>query len=76
MIGDSTLSVDNKSDICIKGRHFNRTRGLCDLLARKNVTSGVVTADVPKRYRTILQLTNAHLQDYEPGGNVQTARGP
>jgi hypothetical protein len=41
-----------------------------------NVTRCVMTADDLKRYKTILQLTNAYLQGYEPGGNVQTSRGP
>ena len=35
-----------------------------------------MTADDPKRYKSILKFTNAHLQGYEPGGNVQTSRGP
>jgi hypothetical protein len=76
MIGDSVLTVDDTSDISINGRHFKGTRGLWELLTRKNVTRGVVTADDLKRYKTILQLTNAHLQGFEPGGNVQTSRGP
>ena len=29
-----------------------------------------------ERYKNILHLINAHLQRYEPGGNVQTSRGP
>ena len=37
MIGDSTLFVDNSSDISIKGRHFKGTRWLWELLTRKNV---------------------------------------
>jgi len=76
MIGDSILTVDDTSDISINGRHFKGNRGLWEILNRKNVTRGVVTADDLKRYKTILQLTNAHLQRYKPGGNVQTSRGP
>ena len=67
---------DNTSYISIKERHFKGTRGLWELLSRKNVTRGVVRTEDLKRYNTILQLTNAHLQVYEPGGNVQTSRGP
>ena len=45
MIGDSVLTVDDTSDISINGIHFKGTRGLRELLTRKNVTRGVVTAD-------------------------------
>ena len=55
------------SDVVISGRHFKRTRGLWELLIRNYVTRGVVTADDLKQYKTIVQLTNAHLQGYEPG---------
>ena len=75
MIGDSTRTVDDASDISLKGRHFNGTMGLWELLTRKNVDMGFRTADDLKRYKTILQMTNAHLQGYEPGGNTQTSRG-
>jgi hypothetical protein len=46
------------------------------LLTRNYVSRGVVAADDLKRYKTILQLTKAHLQGYEPSGNLQTLRGP
>jgi hypothetical protein len=41
----------------------------------QKVTRGVVTADDLKRNKTILLLTNAHLQACEQRGNVQTSRG-
>ena len=76
MIGDSTLPVDNTSDISIKGIHFKRTHGLRELVIRINVNRAFVTTDDLTRYKTILQLTNAHLQGYQPGDNAQTSRGP
>ena len=76
MVGDSILTVDDTSDISINGRHFKGTRGLWELLTRKNVNRGVVIADDLKRYKKILHLTNAYLQGYKPGGNVHTSRGP
>ena len=76
MIVHSTLSVDDTSDISINGRHFRGTRGLLELLTRKNVNRSVVTTEDLKRYKTILQMTNAHLKGYEPGNNVQTSHGP
>ena len=76
MIGDSVLTVDETSDNSLNGRHFKGARGLWELLTCKNVTRGVVTADDLKRYKTILHLTNPHLQGYEPSGNLQKSRGP
>jgi len=49
MIGVSVLTVGYTSDISINGRHFERTRGLWELLTRKNVTRGFVTAVDLKR---------------------------
>ena len=49
MIGDSVLTFDDTSYISINGRHFKGTRGLWELLPRKNVIRGVVTADDLKR---------------------------
>ena len=76
MIGDSVLTVDDTSDMSINGRHFKGTRSLWELLVLKNLTIAVVTADDLKRYKTILELTNGHLQGYEPGGNMHTSLGP
>jgi hypothetical protein len=76
MIGDSILTFDDTSDISKNGRHFKGTRGLWKLLTRKNVITGVVKADDLKRYGTVLQLTNVHLQGCEHRGNVVTSRGP
>jgi hypothetical protein len=39
------------------------------------VNRGVVTTDDIQLYKTILQLTNGHLQEYEGVCNVQTSRG-
>jgi len=37
LIGDSILTVDDTSDICINGKHFKGTRGLWELLTRKKL---------------------------------------
>ena len=76
MIGDSVLTADDTTDISINGKNFKGNQGLWELLTRKNVTRGVMTAEDLKRYKTILRLTNAHLQEYEPSGNLKTSRGP
>ena len=66
MIGYSIFTIDDTSDITINGRHFKGTRGLWELLTRKNVTRGVVTADDLKRCKTILQLTKPIYRDTNP----------
>ena len=60
----------------INERHFKGIRDQWELLTRKNLTRGVVTADDLKRRKTILQFTNAHLQEYECRGYVKTSLGP
>ena len=45
MMGDSTLSIDDMSEISINGRHFKWTRVLWELLIRKNVNRGFVITD-------------------------------
>jgi hypothetical protein len=74
MIGDSTLSVVDTSDISKMGETFSLYPGLWDLLTCKNVNTAVITTDDLKSYKNILQLTNAHLQGYELKGNVQASR--
>jgi hypothetical protein len=44
MIGDSSLTVDSVSDIWIKGNRFKGTRGLWELLTRKNVKREIITS--------------------------------
>jgi hypothetical protein len=41
----------------------------------KNVNKNVITAHDMKTYKSILQLTNAHLQGYKPSGNIQISNG-
>jgi hypothetical protein len=75
MIGNAPLSVDNDSNITIYGKQYNGTKGLWELLTRKNVDKSVVTAHDMKTYKGILQLTNAHLEEFEPSGNIQISKG-
>jgi hypothetical protein len=71
MIVNAPLSVENDSNITIYGKHPNGTRGLWELVTRKNVNKSVVTAHDMKTYKSNLQLTNAHLEGFEPSGNIQ-----
>ena len=52
-IGDCTLTVDNRSDIWIKGKRFRGTLGLWELLTRKNVNHEIITSADLRTYKTI-----------------------
>jgi len=76
MIGDSDVLVDTDSDITIKEQEFSGTKGLWELLTRKNVNRIISRHDDLKKYKKILVLTNTHLTDHQPGGDIQVTRGP
>ena len=75
MIGDSRVGVDRDGNIHIKNVEFPATKGLWELLTRKNVNKKSITTDDLKQYKTILELTNAHLEGFRPDGNIRTSRG-
>jgi len=75
MLGDSQVLVDTSGDITIKDRSFRGTKGLWELLTRKNVNTETVTKDDLKSYKKILSMTNAHLTRYQPDGNINITRG-
>jgi hypothetical protein len=75
IIGNSVVSMDESSDITINGKRFRGTKGLWELLTRKNVNTDVITTRDMKRYKHILEMTNVHLVEYEPGGDIQISRG-
>ena len=62
MIGDSQVSVDRDGNIHIKDVEFPATKGLCELLTRKKVDKNSVTGADLKQYKTILKMTNAHVE--------------
>ena len=41
----------------------------------QNVNRDVITNNDLKRYKNILEMINAHLVRYEPGGDIQISRG-
>jgi len=51
MIGDSTVLVDTDSDVTIKGQEFRGTKGLLELLTRKNANGKLITTDDLKNIR-------------------------
>jgi len=70
MIGDSPELIDTSGDIMINDRVFKGSKGLWELLTRKNVNTEVITKDDMKSYKKILTMTNAHLTQYLPEGNI------
>ena len=75
MIGDSRVGVDSDGNIHIKNVQFPATQGLWELLTRKRVDKKLVTNADLKQYKTILELTNAHLEGYDPEANIRISRG-
>jgi hypothetical protein len=75
MIGNSVVEFDTPGVITVKGKHFNLTRGLWELLTRNDVDTGPISPNEMQRYKCILQLTSAHLEGYEPDGNIKISRG-
>ena len=59
--------------ISLRGARFKGTRGLFELLIRKNVNSDVITNSDLKAYKYILVRTKAYLVGYEPGGDIQVS---
>ena len=69
------MLVDTDSDITIKGKEFRGTTGLWELLTRKSVGRKKIRTDHLKKYKKIFELSKAHLTDYQPGADIQIARG-
>ena len=69
-IGSSTVTMDNMSNITIKGKQFKGTEGLWKLLTRKNVNYNSLDKNDLQSYKTILEITNGHLEGYKAGVGV------
>ena len=75
MIGNSAVSMGETIDVIFNGKRFRGTKGLWELLTRKNVNIDVITTSDLKRHKHTVEMTNAHLVGYEPGGDIQISRG-
>jgi hypothetical protein len=73
--GDSPVLVDQDGDITIKENDFRGSEELWELLTRKYVNKEHVTSDDLRKYKKILQLTNAHLEGCEPARAIIVGRG-
>jgi hypothetical protein len=75
MIGDSMVTVDTDIIISVKDKEYQGTKGLWELLTRKNVRQSKISTEDLKNYKSIIEATNAHLEDYKPTGNIQISKG-
>jgi len=75
MKGDSQVGVDRDDNIHINNVEFPATKGLWELLTRKRVDKHLVTSPDIKQYKTILEMTNAHLEGYKPRANIRNSKG-
>ena len=67
--------MDIDGNIHIKNVEFPATQGLWELLTRKRVDKKLITNADLKQYKTILKMTNAHLEGYDPTANIRTSKG-
>jgi hypothetical protein len=75
MIADPIVCIDDASDIYVKNRRFEGTESLWELLIRRNPNLEIVAEDDYKNYKSILLMTNGHLEHYRPDGNIKILRG-
>jgi hypothetical protein len=76
MISDSIISDDRETNLTIKSKHYKGTRVLWELLARKDMNRDVISESDLRKYRTIVEASNAHLEGFEPGNDILIVRGP
>jgi hypothetical protein len=75
MIRDFVVGVDPHSNIHIEEVTFPGTKRFWELLTRKKVNKKLVTADDLQRFKKILEMTNVHLEGYNPNANINVSRG-
>jgi hypothetical protein len=75
IIGNSVVDFDKPDVITVKGKQFELTRGLWELLTRSDVDIDSISPNDMQRYKSILKLTSAHLSGYETDGNIKISRG-
>jgi hypothetical protein len=79
ILGNSFFRADTEGNIHIgepdTAIKFNATHGLWELLTRKKVYKQLVTQTDLQTCKNIRELSNAHLERYEPGANIQISKG-
>jgi len=74
MIGSPPVFIDTRDNFTIKGTVFKDTESLWELLTRKNVNSEVINMAEIKTKKIVL-MTNALLNIYQRGVNINITRG-
>jgi len=74
-ISNSVVTINQDSNVIIQGVPYRGTKGLFELLTRKNVDMSVVTNRDMNWYGAILEATHGHLEDNDPSGGIKTTRG-
>jgi hypothetical protein len=73
LLGHATLGV--VSGLRVNGKECKGTSGLWELLTSEKVDRKNISEDDFKTYKSILELTKAHFEGYEAGGNIHITRG-
>jgi len=71
MVDYSPMVVDTDGGTTNKESVFKGSKGLWELLTRKNVNTEFITKDYLKTYKKILMMADAHLIRYQPVGNIK-----
>jgi hypothetical protein len=75
IIGNSEVDLDEPGVIAVKGKRFKLPRGLWHLLTRNDIDTDIISPNDMRHYKSILQMTNAHLTGHEPQDNIKISRG-
>ena len=76
MIRDSPISVDENSDVTVRGLTYKGTKELWEILTKKNVDRSLITVYDMRSYKRILESTSGNLSDNDSSGYIKTIRAP
>lgn len=74
-MGNKEIAFDNEDYVHIDNKMFRGTRGLFELLFKKLPDSGVITERDKEVYKSILELTSAHYQLFNPNLRIASSSG-
>lgn len=74
MLGNTYLTLQDDT-IIVDGDTYPATRGLLELLVKKEPDMVTVTDDDLLKYKDLLTKTNAHLQKYQPNAKIMSTKG-
>lgn len=69
MVGDSHLSIDDSDNINIKGKIYNGTSGLFELLFKSSPAKIYTSRDL-NTFKLILKSTNSHRKNYASNSSI------